>query len=67
MGLQALTWSLAPMGSLLAGFVADQLSAATAVVLGGTMVILFALMAGTSPHIRNLQTEPAQEATVARS
>ena len=57
MGLRGATWSVAPLGSLVAGILAVLVSTAFAVAMGGLMVILFALLAfGISTEIRNLRS-----------
>ena len=51
-----ITWSVAPLGSLMAGSLASLTSTAVAVGLGGFMVVLFTQLAFViSPEIRNLR------------
>ena len=57
MGLRGVTWSIAPLGSLMAGSLAVLVGTAFAVGLGGLVVILFALLAvATNSEIRNLRS-----------
>ena len=56
MGLQALTWTLAPMGSLLAGSVATLINTAFAVGLGGIAVVLYVLFSlALTPILRDIK------------
>ena len=65
LGLRGLTWSLAPMGSLVAGAVAAIANTPLAVALGGAMVVASAMVAlASTPEVRHLG--PALEAAKAR-
>jgi MFS family permease len=56
MGLRALTWTLAPMGSLLAGSVATLINTAFAVGLGGIAVVLYVLLSlALTPILRDIK------------
>jgi MFS family permease len=65
-GVYALTWSLAPLGGLLAGAVADAFGAPFAVGMGGALVALFALYVGIrQPELRRpLEPVPDEPAVV---
>ncbi|MFQ5860141.1 MAG: MFS transporter [Dehalococcoidia bacterium] len=56
MGFYGMTWSLAPLGAMQAGAIANFLGAPFAVALGGMLVIAFALVAAAgNTHIRRLR------------
>ncbi|MEX2599932.1 MAG: MFS transporter [Dehalococcoidia bacterium] len=57
LGLRGLTWSLAPMGALQAGLIAEWVNTAFSIALGGIVVILFTLlMVLWSKELRNVRT-----------
>ena len=50
-----MTFNLIPIGAMQAGFIAEQWSAATAVIVGGIAVMIFAVIVQIfSKEVRNL-------------
>ncbi|MBF8267670.1 MAG: hypothetical protein HW388_1178 [Dehalococcoidia bacterium] len=69
MGIYGMTWSLMPLGAMLAGVIAEYMSASFAVALGGVAVILFTVvMAVGNRQVRHLgaysQVSPEGEQVV---
>ncbi len=64
MGLQSITWSLAPLGSLQAGALATLVNTPFAVILGGSAVILFAMVAATNRQVRSLRADIVESVPV---
>jgi len=57
MGIYGMTFNLIPIGAMQAGFIAEQWSAATAVITGGMAVMVFAIAVQMfSKQVRNLGT-----------
>ena len=55
MGIYGMTFNLIPIGAMQAGFIAEQWSAATAVIVGGIAVMIFAITVQMfSKQVRNL-------------
>ena len=55
MGIYGMTFNLIPIGAMQAGFIAEQWSAATAVIVGGIAVMIFAVIVQIfSKEVRNL-------------
>jgi len=55
MGIYGMTFNLIPIGAMQAGFIAEQWSAATAVIVGGIAVMTFAIVVQIfSKQVRNL-------------
>ena len=55
MGIYGMTFNLIPIGAMQAGFIAEQWSAATAVIVGGIAVMIFSVIVQIfSKEVRNL-------------
>jgi MFS family permease len=59
LGLYSLCWNLLPLGGLLAGVLAAAVDARFAVLVGGVMVTLSALLLLTSRRLRAIARSPA--------
>lgn len=61
MGFYSITWSLLPLGGLQSSQIAHYVSAPAAVIIGGALVLAFAMgVAVTSRHVRRLGIGPEE-------